>query len=83
MLPSEPAQRAGHKGSKCHSAIDCPKCLIVPVVAIRQWLWQALEKEEDPTSLYPIRDQLARDLGFLLARAVVVHHQEHVASQQP
>ena len=26
--------------------------------------------------------QLARDLGILLARAVVVHHREHVVSQQ-
>ena len=26
--------------------------------------------------------QLARDLGLLLARTVVVHHEEHVALQQ-
>ena len=30
-----------------------------------------------------VRVQLARDLGILLARAVVVHQEEHVASQQP
>ena len=56
----------GHKDIECHSAIDCPKHL-TPAVGIRQWLWQALVK-------------WARDLGFLLARRVVVHH---VASQQP
>ena len=30
-----------------------------------------------------VRVQLVRDLGILLSRAVVVHHEEHVASQQP
>ena len=33
-----------HRGAECHRAIDCPKYLAA-VVAIRQWLWQALEKE--------------------------------------
>ena len=31
----------GQKGAECHPAIDCPKNL-VPIVAIRQWLWHAL-----------------------------------------
>ena len=33
-----------HKDTECHPALDCPKHL-APVVTIRQWLWQALEKE--------------------------------------
>ena len=50
-------------------------------VAIWQWLWLALEKELVPASSCIIRVQLARDLGILLARAVV-HNEEHVASQK-
>ena len=30
-----------------------------------------------------MRVQLVRDLGILLVRTVVVHHEEHVAWQQP
>ena len=68
----------GHKGAECHLVIDCPKRL-ASVVAIRQWSWQALEKV--PASTCPIHVQLARNLGILLARTVV-HHEEHVVSQQ-
>ena len=32
---------SGHKGSGCYPALDCPKHL-APIVAIRQWLWQAV-----------------------------------------
>ena len=39
-------------------------------------------KREVPAASCPTRFQLARDLGILLARAVL-HHEEHVASQQP
>ena len=38
--------------------------------------------ENVPTSACPIHVQLARHLGILLARAVVVHHKEHIALQQ-
>ena len=71
----------GHKSAECHPAIDFSKHL-VPVVAIRLWLWQALENEHVPTSSCPIRLQLAKDLGILLVRTVV-HNEEHVVSQQP
>ena len=40
-------------------------------------------EDKVPVSLYPIRIQFARDLGIWLARAIVVHHEEQVASQQP
>ena len=71
----------GHKGAECHPAIDCPKHL-APVVAIRQWLWQVLEKEQVPASSCSASVQLARDLGILLSRVVIVHHKEHIVSQQ-
>ena len=67
-----------HKGAECHPVIDHPKHL-APVVTIRQWLWQALLKEQVPASLCPIYVKLTRDLLILLARAVVVHHEEHTA----
>ena len=37
--------------------------------------------EKVPASSCTIHVQLARYLGFLLASAVVVHHEEHVVSQ--
>ena len=70
-----------HKGAECHSVIDGPKH-IAHIVAIQQWLKQALEKEYVLISSCPICVQLARDLGILLVRAVVVHHEVHVASHQ-
>ena len=38
--------------------------------------------EEVSASSCPIRVQLARDPGILLARAIVEHNDEHVTSQQ-
>ena len=70
----------GHKGDY-HPVIYFSKHF-ASIVAIRQWLWQALEKEWIPASSYPICVHLARNLGILLARAVIVHHVQ-VASQQP
>ena len=67
-----------HKDADCHLAIDYHKHL-APIVSIRQWLWQALEKKEVSASSCPMRVQLVRDLGILLARAVIVYHEEHVA----
>ena len=74
----------GHKGAECHPAIDCPKYL-APVVAIRPFLWvcgRLWRKSKVPLHSRPLRIQLARDQGILLSRAVV-HHEEHVASQEP
>ena len=34
-------------------------------------------------SRHPDTLQLARDVGILLARAAVVHHEDHVVSHQP
>ena len=55
---------------------------LAPLVTIRQWLWQALEKEYVLASSCPIHVQLVRDLGIFLARTVVVQHEEHVALKQ-
>ena len=68
-----------HKGAECHPATDFPKHL-APIVAIRQWLWQALEKKF-PLHHVPYMFNW-RYLGILLVRAVV-HHEGHVKSQQP
>ena len=71
---------AGNKVAERHPATNCPKHL-AHVVAIRQRLWQSLEKVYGPSTSCPIPVQLARDLVFLLAGAVV-HNEEHVASHQ-
>ena len=39
-------------------------------------------KSASSTSSCTIHVQLVRDLGILLVRAIVVHHEKHIASQQ-
>ena len=67
----------GNEGAEWHPAIDCPKHLS-SVDAINR-LWR---KSKFPLHMSHTCS-IVRNLGFLLARAVVVHHEEHIASQQP
>ena len=72
----------GHKGAECHPARDCSKHL-APLCS-NSAMFAGYSGERLSSRFIMFHSALlANFLRILLARALVVHHEEHIASQQP
>ena len=71
----------GHKCDKCHMRYIVPS-ILHPLSQFGNGCDRLWRKSMFPLHHVPYRVQLARDLGRLLVTAVIVLHQEHVASHK-